>query len=58
MTPDNGAYAVAAYAAAVLIYGGYAVWLIARRRGLSRRGGRFVPPIEPAPLHPEPDAAA
>ena len=56
--PDNGSYAVAAYLAAVVIYGGYAAWLLARRRRLSGRGGRFAPPIEPAPLHPEPDAAA
>lgn len=58
MMPDNGTYAVAAYVAAVVIYGGYTIWLLMRRRGLSRRGGRFTPPVEPAPLRPEPDAAA
>ena len=58
MTPDNGVYAVAAYIAATLIYGGYAAWLLVRRRRLSRHRGRFTPPVEPAPLRPEPDAAA
>ena len=58
MTPDNGAYAVAAYVAVAVIYGGYTLWLVGRRRRLSRRGGRFTPPLEPAPLRPEPDAAA
>ena len=58
MTPDNGAYAVAAYAAAIVIYGGYTISLIVRRRRLARRGGRFMPPLEPATARPEPDAAA
>jgi hypothetical protein len=37
MTPDTGAYAVAAYLAAALIYGGYIIALVRRRRALDRR---------------------
>ena len=58
MTPDNGGYAIAAYVAAALIYGGYTLSLLARRRALSRRGRVFDPPLAPPPDRPEPDAAA
>ncbi len=43
MTPDNASYAIAAYVAAVLIYGGYTLALLRRRRalrdGATRAGG-------------------
>ena len=37
MTPDTSAYAITAYAAALLIYGGYVVALWRRRKALARR---------------------
>jgi hypothetical protein len=36
--PDNGSFMVAAYAAAIIIYGAYAVSLVVRRRRLRDRG--------------------
>jgi hypothetical protein len=35
--PDNAGYMFAAYIAAALVFGGYAVSLVVRARGLSRR---------------------
>lgn len=37
MTPDTGAYAIAAYIAAAVIYGGYLIALRRRRRALDDR---------------------
>ncbi len=37
MTPDTSAYAVAAYVAAIAIYGGYIVALWRRRRALDEQ---------------------
>ena len=37
MTPETSGYAIAAYVAAVVIYGGYAVALWRRREALARR---------------------
>lgn len=37
MTPDTSGYAIAAYIATVVIYGGYVVALWRRGRALSRR---------------------
>jgi hypothetical protein len=37
MTPDTSGYAIAAYVAAVVIYGGYLIALWRRRRALATR---------------------
>ena len=37
MTPQNSVYAIAAYVAAIVIYGGYIIALAQRRRALDDR---------------------
>ena len=36
--PDNAGFMFAAYIAAALVFGGYVVSLVARARGMARRG--------------------
>ena len=47
MTPETSGYAIAAYIAAIAIYGGYVIALVRRRRALDER---------PAPHPPGPRA--
>ena len=42
--PDNAIYYQMAYAATLLLFGGYALTIRLRRRALERRAARAVPP--------------
>ena len=58
VTPSNGAFMVAGYVVAGVVYLGYTLLLLRRQRALDRRWPRVVPsparPTDPPP----PDAAA
>ena len=47
MTPDNGAYATAAYVLASIVYLGYIVSLKVRERNLRRRLAQLSTPSRP-----------
>ncbi len=56
-TPDNGAFMVAGYVVAVVVYLAYALLLVRRQRALNRRWATAPRPIRPG-APPPPDAAA
>ena len=57
-TPDNGAFMIAGYAVAGIVYLGYTLLLVRRARALNRRWQLVPrPPARPG-APPPPDAAA
>jgi len=52
MTPDNGAFATAAYVLAALVYAGYVVSLTLRERRLRQRLARLDSPSRPPSNRP------
>jgi hypothetical protein len=58
VTPDNAGFMVAGYVIALVVYLGYTVMLLRRRRALDRRLS-LLPPRPPRPAAPPPpDVAA
>ena len=58
VTPSNGAFMVAGYVIAGVVYLGYTLFLLRRQRALDRRWRTLpAPPARPA-APPPPDAAA
>jgi hypothetical protein len=53
VTPDNGGYMAAAYAAAALVYLGYVVSIKVRERRLRKRLAELESPARPASNAPE-----
>ena len=52
MTPDNGAFATAAYALVAIVYGAYVVNLKLRERRLRARLARLDAPARPSSNRP------
>ena len=58
VTPSNGAFMVAGYIVAAVVYLGYALLLLRRQRALDRRWRAMPPAPAPPSAPPPPDAAA
>lgn len=58
MTPQNGGYMVAGYIAAGIVYVGYTLILLRRRREIARRWRAMPVPAPRDVVPPPPDAAA
>ncbi|HEX2778439.1 MAG TPA: hypothetical protein VHM30_03000 [Gemmatimonadaceae bacterium] len=58
MTPDNTGYMIAGYIAAAVVYLGYTLVLVRRRRDIARRWRAMPTPAAPPAAPPPPDAAA
>ena len=58
VTPSNGAFMVAGYVVAGVVYLGYTLLLLRRQRALERRWRMVPPPAAPRSAPPPPDVAA
>lgn len=58
MTPENSGYMVAGYIAAAIVYIGYTLILLRRRREIARRWRGMPSPTPRDVAPPPPDAAA
>ena len=58
LTPDNGSFMVAGYVIALVVYLGYTVILLRRRRVLDARWRQLPPPPPRPAAPPPPDVAA
>ena len=58
VTPDNGAFMVAGYTIAAIVYLGYTILLLRRQRALDRRWRTLPAPLARPIAPPPPDAAA
>ena len=58
VTPDNGAFMIAGYTIAAIVYLGYTILLRRRQRALDRRWRTLPAPLSRPSAPPPPDAAA
>ena len=58
VTPDNGAFMIAGYTIAAIVYLGYTILLLRRQRALDRRWQTLPAPLSRPSAPPPPDAAA